>query len=208
MDRYQEMERRFAACYQKHGEHSVLVLLEFYRGQYHKFLLSTVFFVLKHSPSLLSPLLIANVINGVIEGGEAGRRAILINAGIWLGLLTIHLPANWIHNQLKSRVIRNTEAGLRAALVRKLQELSIPYHTGSQSGRLQSKIMRDVEAVETLSSQLFVNLLNIVMNLVITLSITAVKNRLILLFFVLVAPVAAAAVVAFRAKIHLSLIHI
>ena len=202
MDRYQEMERRFAACYQKHGKHSVRVLLEFYRGQYHKFLLSTLFFLLKHSPALLSPLLIANVVNGVIEGGEAGSRAIFINVGIWLGLLSIHLPANWIHNQLKSRVIRNTEAGLRAALVRKLQELSIPYHTGSQSGRLQSKIMRDVEAVETLSSQLFVNLLNIVMNLVITLSITAVKNRLILVFFILVAPVAAGAVVAFRAKTH------
>ena len=202
MDRYQEMERRFAACYQKHGKHSVRVLLEFYRGQYHKFLLSTLFFLLKHSPALLSPLLIANVVNGVIEGGEAGSRAIFINVGIWLGLLSIHLPANWIHNQLKSRVIRNTEAGLRAALVRKLQELSIPYHTGSQSGRLQSKIMRDVEAVETLSSQLFVNLLNIVMNLVITLSITAVKNRLILVFFILLAPVAAGAVVAFRAKIH------
>ena len=202
MDRYQEMERRFAACYQKHGKHSVRVLLEFYRGQYHKFLLSTLFFLLKHSPALLSPLLIANVVNGVIEGGEAGSRAIFINVGIWLGLLSIHLPANWIHNQLKSRVIRNTEAGLRAALVRKLQELSIPYHTGSQSGRLQSKIMRDVEAVETLASQLFVNLLNIVMNLVITLSITAVKNRLILVFFILVAPVAAGAVVAFRAKIH------
>ena len=202
MDRYQEMERRFAACYQKHGKHSVRVLLEFYRGQYHKFLLSTLFFLLKHSPALLSPLLIANVVNGVIEGGEAGSRAIFINVGIWLGLLSIHLPANWIHNQLKSRVIRNTEAGLRAALVRKLQELSIPYHTGSQSGRLQSKIMRDVEAVETLSSQLFVNLLNIVMNLVITLSITAVKNRLILVFFILVAPMAAGAVVAVRAKIH------
>lgn len=202
MDRYQEMERRFAACYQKHGKHSVRVLLEFYRGQYHKFLLSTLFFLLKHSPALLSPLLIANVVNGVIEGGEAGSRAIFINVGIWLGLLSIHLPANWIHNQLKSRVIRNTEAGLRAALVRKLQELSIPYHTGSQSGRLQSKIMRDVEAVETLSSQLFVNLLNIVMNLVITLSITAVKNRRILVFFILVAPMAAGAVVAFRAKIH------
>ena len=202
MDRYQEMERRFAACYQKHGKHSVRVLLEFYRGQYHKFLLSTLFFLLKHSPALLSPLLIANVVNGVIEGGEAGSRAIFINVGIWLGLLSIHLPANWIHNQLKSRVIRNTEAGLRAALVRKLQELSIPYHTGSQSGRLQSKIMRDVEAVETLSSQRFVNMLNIVMNLVITLSITAVKNRLILVFFVLVAPVAAGAVVAFRTKIH------
>lgn len=198
----QDMEQRFAACYKKHGERSVLVLLEFYKGQYHKFLLSTLFFVIKHSPSLVSSLLIANVINGVIEGGEAGKRAILLNAGIWLGLLCLHLPANWLHNQYKSRVIRNTEAGLRAALVRKLQELSIPYHTGTQSGRLQSKIMRDVEAVETLSSQLFVNLLNIIMNLVITLSITAVKNRLILLFFLLVAPVAAATVVAFRRKIH------
>lgn len=202
MEGNQDMEQRFAACYKKHGERSVLVLLEFYKGQYHKFLLSTLFFVIKHSPSLVSSLLIANVINGVIEGGEAGKRAILLNAGIWLGLLCLHLPANWLHNQYKSRVIRNTEAGLRAALVRKLQELSIPYHTGTQSGRLQSKIMRDVEAVETLSSQLFVNLLNIIMNLVITLSITAVKNRLILLFFLLVAPVAAATVVAFRRKIH------
>ena len=82
MDRYQEMERRFAACYQRHGKHSVRVLLEFYRGQYHKFLLSTLFFLLKHSPALLSPLLIANVVNGVIEGGEAGSRAIFINVGI------------------------------------------------------------------------------------------------------------------------------
>ncbi|WP_277406158.1 ABC transporter ATP-binding protein [Lacrimispora xylanisolvens] len=87
-------------------------------------------------------------------------------------------------------------------MVRKLQELSIPYHTQIQSGRLQSKIIRDVEAVETLSSQLFVNLMNIMMNLVITLGITAVKNRSVLLFFLLVAPVTAVTVVAFRKRIH------
>ena len=199
---YEGVEQRFTRCYQKYGERSVLVLMGFYRGQYHKFLLSTFFFVVKHSPALFSSLLIANVINGVVEGGEAGRRAIFLNTGIWLLLLCLHLPANWLHNRYKSRVIRNTEAGLRAALVVKLQELSIPFHSGTQSGRLQSKIMRDVEAVETLSSQLFVNLMNIVMNLVITLTITAAKNRLILLFFVLVAPVAAGAVVLFRSRIH------
>lgn len=202
MDKYQEMERRFVTSYKKYGDNSVAVLLDFYRGQYHKFLLSTFFYVIKHSPSLFSALLIANVINGVVEGGEAGRRAILLNTGIWLFLLVLHLPANWLHNQYISRVIRDTEAGLRAALVRKLQELSIPYHTEIQSGRLQSKIMRDVEAVETLSAQLFVSLLNIMMNLAITLTITAVKNRIILLFFVLVAPLAAVAVVAFKSRIH------
>ena len=202
MDRYEETEQRFIRCYQKYGNHSARVLLGFYRGQYHKFLISTLFFVIKHSPSLFSSLLIANVINGVLEGGDAAVHAIVLNVGIWMALLAIHLPANWLHNVYRNRVIRQTEAGLRGALVRKLQELSIPYHMETQSGRLQSKIIRDVEAVETLSSQLFVNLMNILMNLVITLSITAVKNRIILLFFILVAPVAAVTVFAFRGRIH------
>ncbi|MBE7719387.1 MAG: ABC transporter ATP-binding protein [Lacrimispora celerecrescens] len=202
MDHYEEIERRFVRCYERYGNHSVKVLLSFYKGQYHKFLISTFFFVIKHAPSLFSALLIANVINGALEGGEAGKQAILLNVAVWLGLLVIHLPANWLHNKYKNKVIRKTEAGLRGALVRKLQELSIPYHTGIQSGRLQSKIIRDVEAVETLSSQLFVNLMNIMMNLVITLSITAVKNRIVLLFFLLVAPVTSVTVIAFRKKIH------
>lgn len=197
-----EMEQKFVTYYKKYGDNSAMVLLGFYWGQYHKFLISAFFFLIKHSPSLLSPLLMANVINGAVEGGEAGKRAIVINVAVWLALLTIHLPANWLHNKYKSRVIRRTEAGLREALVRKLQELSIPYHTEIQSGRLQSKIIRDVEAVETLSTQLFINLLNIFMNLAITLTITAAKNRLILLFFLMVAPIASVTVVAFRKKIH------
>ena len=202
MDNYEKMEHRFVDCYKKYGNHSIMVLLGFYKGQYHKFLLSTFFFIIKHAPSLFAALLTANVINGAIAGGEEGKRAIFLNVAIWLGLLVIHLPANWLHNKYKNKVIRKTEAGLRGALVRKLQELSIPYHTEIQSGRLQSKIIRDVEAVETLSSQLFVNMMNITMNLVITLGITAVKNRTVLLFFVLVAPVTSVTVVAFRKRIH------
>lgn len=198
---YEAMEQRFIKAYKRHGNNSFMVLLDFYKGQYHKFLVSTLFFVIKHSPSLFSALLVANVINAALEGGESGVRKILLNVGIWLFLLAIHLPANWVHNAYKSRVIRSTEAGLRGALAQKLQELSFSYHTGMQSGRLQSKIIRDVEAVETLSSQLFVNTMNIVMNLVITLSVTAVKNRVILLFFLLVAPVASVTVVGFKRKI-------
>lgn len=201
MEKYEDIEHRFVRCFQKYGDCSVMVLFSFYKGQYHKFFISTFFFVIKHSPSLFSALLVANVINGVMEGGEAGKHAIFLNVAVWLGLLVIHLPANWLHNMYVSRVIRKTEAGLRGALVRKLQELSIPYHTGTQSGRLQSKIIRDVEAVETLSAQLFVSMMNIFMNLVITLSITAVKNRIVLLFFLLVAPVTSITVIAFRKRI-------
>lgn len=199
---YEEMGERFVESYRRHGGNTIMVLLGFYKGQYHRFLISTFFFVIKHSPALFTSLLVANVINGVMAGGDTAVRAIYTNVGIWLGLLAVHLPANWLYSMYKNRVIRQTEAGLRGALVKKLQELSIPYHTEMQSGRLQSKIMRDVEAVETLSEQLFVQLMNISISLTITLSITAVKNRIILLFFVLVAPIAAVTVVAFRQKIR------
>lgn len=196
------MEQRFIAAYRKYGDNSARVLLSFYRGQYHRFLLSTLFYVIKHSPALFSSLLIANVINAALEGGASGRHKILVNVGIWLALLAVHLPANWLHTHLRSSVTRGTEAGLRSALVRKLQTLSIPYFTSTQSGRLQSKIIRDVEQVETLSSQLLVNLMNISISLFITLAITAVKNRVVLLFFLLVTPAASLTIFAFRRKIR------
>ena len=197
-----DAQTKFVYYYKKYKGNPLRVLLGFYTGAYHNFVISAIFYLIKHSPSLFSPLLIANVINGVLAGGEQARHAILLNTGIWLGLLAIHLPANYVHSMYRSREIRNTEAGLRAAMVRKLQELSIPYHTQMQSGRLQSKIIRDVEAIETLSTQMFVNLLNIVMNLTIMITITAVKNRIILVFFVLVAPVASMTVMAFRRRIR------
>ncbi len=196
------VEEKYVKYYTKHPGKPLLVLLGFYKGSYHYFLLSSFFYLIKHSPALFAPLLIANVINGVLEGGEAAKHAIILNVGIWLGLLIIHLPANYLHTHFRSKVTRRTEAGLRSALVRKLQELSIPYHTQAQSGRLQSKIMRDVEAIETLSSQLFINVLNIVMNLAIMIGITAVKNRLILIFLLLVAPVASLTIFAFRGRIR------
>ena len=196
-----ESEQRFVKYYKKYPNDSLKVLLGFYKGQYHKFLISCFFFLIKHSPALFSSLLIANVINGVLVGGEMARYTIMVNVGIWIGLLTIHLPANYLYMKYRARVTRQTEAALRGALVRKLQELSIPYHTQAQSGRLQSKIIRDVEAIETLSSQLFINVMNITMNMVIMIGVTAAKNRTILLFFVLVAPIASLTMVAFRKKI-------
>ena len=142
-------QEKFVYYYKKYKDQPVKVLLGFYRGSYHKFVISAFFYLIKHSPTLFSSLLIANVINGVLAGGDEARRAIIINVAIWIGLLCIHLPANYLHSMYRSRVIRSTEAGLREAMVRKLQELSIPYHTQIQSGRLQSKIIRDVEAIET-----------------------------------------------------------
>ena len=196
-----DQDERFETYYRKYKDKPILVLLGLYKGQYHRFLISSFFYLIKHSPALFTPLLVSNVINGVLAGGDMAVRAILLNVGIWIVLLLVHLPANYLHSKYKSSLTRETEAGLRAALVRKLSELSILYHIRMPSGKLQSKIIRDVDNIEVMSSQLFVNLINIVMNVTITLVLTASKNRVVLLFFVLVAPIASLTIIAFRKKI-------
>ena len=91
----------------------------------------------------------------------------------------------------------------RSSLVRKLQQLSISYHNAMQSGRLQSKIMRDVEQIETLSRQIFISVLSIIMNIAVALGIVVSKSLTVFVFFVLTVPVAVIIMVVFKNKIKL-----
>ena len=88
----------------------------------------------------------------------------------------LNVPTNYMYTRYKSLATRYAETGLRKALVRKLQQLSISYHKETQSGRLQSKIMRDVEAVEMLSTQLLISTLNIALNISVALAVAISKK--------------------------------
>lgn len=195
-------EDYFLQCYKKNAGHPLKTLLSIYKGNYYKFFLSTFFFVIKHSPVWVLPIVTANLINYVTAGDENTPHMIMINIGIMVFLILLNIPTNYLHTRFRSLAIRNVEAGLRGTLVRKLQQLSISYHTEMQSGRLQSKIMRDVEGVETLSSQVFVSLLNIILNVVVALSVTIFKSKIVFMFFLLSVPVAALTIVGFRKKIR------
>ena len=115
-----------------------------------------------------------------------------------VALVAMNVPMNYMYTRYKSLATRYAETGLRKALVRKLQQLSISYHKETQSGRLQSKIMRDVEAVETLSTQMFLSILSIALNIGIALMVTVNKSMVVFIFFLLTTPIAAATMVFFR----------
>lgn len=111
------------------------------------------------------PIVTANIINDITSGSPDTIQNIIIQAIIMVALVVLNVPMNYLYTRYKSLATRYAETGLRKALVRKLQQLSISYHKETQSGRLQSKIMRDVEAVETLSTQMFLSILNIALNI-------------------------------------------
>lgn len=193
-----DVENWFIECYRKHKGHPLKILLGLYKGNYSKFFLAVVFFFIKHCPVWVLPIITANIINDITTGSPDTPRNILINVAIMIALILLNIPMNYLYTRYKSLATRYAETGLRKALVRKLQQLSISYHKETQSGRLQSKIMRDVEAVEMLSTQMFLSILNIALNVAIALAVTVSKSMLVFTFFLLTTPLAAITMVFFR----------
>ena len=201
IDDYSKVEEAFIDCYCKNKSKPLRILTGLYQGHYHQFVLSGVYFALKHACVWVLPIVTANIINIAMGKKLNGLQLIFFNLVVVLALVALNLPMNYLYTKNRSKVVRYVEAGLRGAMVRKLQQLSITYHKEMQSGRLQSKIMRDVEAIETLSQQLFINLLNIALNMIVALSVTMFKSWVVFLFFLISAPIAGMTIVLFKSKI-------
>ena len=193
-----DTESWFIECYRRYQGHPMKILISLYRGNYHKFVLAVISVFIKHACVWVLPILTASIINDVTTGNPDTVRNIIFYTAFEGVLIVINVPMNYLYTAYKSLATRYVETGLRKALVRKLQQLSISYHVETQSGRLQSKIMRDVEAVETLSTQMFLNILNIVLNIGVALIGTGSKSKTVLVFFLFAAPVAAITMVSFR----------
>lgn len=191
-------ESWFLECFKKYKGKSFRILMGLYRGNYQRLLLSSILFIIKNSPVWILPIITSKIINDVVTSNENVKQNMFWYAMIMLILYAINVPFNYLHTAYKSKVTRYVETGLRKVLVRKLQQLSINYHKATQSGKLHSKIMRDVEAVESLSTQLFVSMLNIVLNILIALFVTLQKSTIVFLFLIVTTPVAACILVLFR----------
>ena len=193
-----EPEHWFTEMYRKHQGHPLRTLIALYKGNYHKFFLAVLFFTLKHCCVWVLPIVTANIINDISVKNPDTVRNIVFYTILMISLIIFNVPMNYRYTDYKSQATRYAETGLRKALIRKLQQLSIRYHVETRSGRLQSKIMRDVEAVEGLSTQLFLSSLNIVLNITIALVVTISKSWVVFLFFLVTTPIAAITMVSFR----------
>lgn len=193
-----EPETWFTECYRKHQGHPLKILLAIYKGNYYRFVLAVVFFFIKHACVWVLPVVTANIINDITTGSPDAMRNTVFYTVLMVSLIALNVPMNYLYTDYKSQATRYAETGLRKALIRKLQQLSISYHIETQSGRLQSKIMRDVEAVETLSTQMFLSILNIALNIGVALVVTVSRSGIVFLFFLITTPIAAVTLVAFR----------
>ena len=204
-EEYLNEEDDFLKAFENNENHQLKTLFALFKGNYLRLIGSAVCFLIKHAPSLAMPIVVSNIINAVSSPNSGNTvRIILINAAVMLLFLAENAPMNTLYTKLYSKAMRSVEASLRSSLVRKLQQLSISYHKRMQSGRLQSKIMRDVESVQALTAQIFCTVTMLAYDITFALSVTLSKSLIVFCFFIVMVPISILMLRVFKKKLKTS----
>lgn len=178
--------------------------IRLYEGNYKKLLLSFIFFVIKHSPVWIMPIVLSNLINIISNTQDLKVNELIINLGLMAILVITNVPATLIHTRFMSLAIRDVESSVRIKLVKKLQVLSIPYHKHLSGGKLQSKVLRDVELITNLSNVICITVVPIILNVIVAFSVTTTRNVYVSLFFLATIPIAGFFIGKFNGSIQSS----
>ncbi|REJ15346.1 MAG: ABC transporter [Paenibacillaceae bacterium] len=176
-------------------------LWRLYRGQRINLLLSLLFFIIKHSPVWIMSVLTADMIN-IISRPDADLKWFWIDAAVLIAVVLQNVVTQTLHVSFMSRSSRLMEAGLRGTMMRKLQHLSMSYHSELRSGKMQAKVLRDVEQIELLSKQVMYSFVPAILNIIAAVTIAAATSLAVASLFVVLLPFAGGLVYFFRNKIR------
>jgi ATP-binding cassette subfamily B protein len=167
-----------------------LTLLRLYRYDWPKLLVSFGFYVIKHSPEWVRPIIIANVIDIVSRPEQHNIQELWVNGGILVVMILQNLPTHYLHIRAISAATRQMEANLRLAMTQRFQQLSIGFYRQRSSGTLQAKLLQDVDKIQQLTSYVFQFVPSALLTIVIAIAVTARRAPWFLLFFVATVPAA------------------
>lgn len=192
----------FIKAYADNSEKPAKILFRLIKPHWRRLIVCTGLYALKVSPNWLVPLITANLINIAIQRPENMVMQVVLNVGLALAAYAMNVPLHAWNIKHFSIANRSIEAGLRGAMIRKLQQLSISFHKEMQSGRIHSKVMRDVESVEGLFTQLFNTVMNVLFSCVVSVAVILTKNPLVFALFLLTIPLEILLLNLFNKKIR------
>ncbi|MFC4061234.1 ABC transporter ATP-binding protein [Planomonospora corallina] len=182
------------------GEHPVRTLVYLFRRDRLRLVAAVLAFLVKHSPVWILPLITGNIVNVVVE-----RRPITqlwANAAVLLALLLLNYPLHLAYVRCLHGAIRRVGTDLRSALCRRMQHLSIGYHSRVSAAVLQTKVIRDVENIEQTTQQTSDMGLSALTTLAGGLVVIAVQVPAALPVFLVVVPAAALLVMKLRTRLR------
>ena len=149
---------------------------------------AVVLYVIKQSPASLMPLAVGMIVDALTPVTAGSLPRVLWIAGGFLLLLVQNPFLHTAFVRLMSGALRHMQFMLRSALVERLQQLSITFYEEKQAAALQTKILRDVDAVDGLCRYLMLNGLNAILVIIYVTIIALVRQPILALYFLLTVP--------------------
>ena len=149
---------------------------------------SIALFIVKQSPASLMPLAVGMIVDALTPLRDGSFRRVLWIAGGYLFLLAQNPLLHTVFARMMSGILRRMQFILRSGLVERLQQLAMTFHEEKQSSALQTKILRDVDAIDTLCRYLVLNGLNGLLVIVYVTIIALVRQPVLALYFLLTVP--------------------
>ncbi len=171
-------------------------------------LLSCLIYIVQFSPVIITPLFISDIINvaTVAIAENVGATSdimirIATDSAVIVFFILLNVPTTRLRFYVASKMLRRTSAGVKSAVIKKLQGLSITYHKDMESGKIQSKFLRDTESFDTFFNLLVHNVFTNVISVIMATVVAFVKSGYVSLFFLLVIPINVGMSFLFRKKI-------
>jgi ATP-binding cassette subfamily B protein len=191
---------RDALDHRFHGEHPLRTLRYLFHDDRRKLALAVGAYAVKHSPIWLLPLITANVVDVVVSHRPVAQ--LWLNTGVLLAILLLNYPTHLLYVRCLNGSVRRMSTALRSALVRRMQQLSIGYHSRVSAGVLQAKVIRDVETIEQMAQQASDSGLAAIVTLVGGLIVIGLRVPAFLPVFLVIVPAAALLVTRLRARLR------
>ncbi len=159
-----------------------------FSGERRSIAIAVLLYVVKQAPASLLPLAVGMIIDALTPvKDDSFRRILWISAG-YLALLAQNPVMHTLFVRVMSRLLRHMQFILRSALVERLQQLAITFYDTQQSAALQTKILRDVEAIDGLCRHLMHNGLNGALIIIYVTVIALMKQPMLALYFLVTVP--------------------
>jgi ATP-binding cassette, subfamily B, bacterial len=171
-----------------------------YNGQYLKIAVAIFFFTIKHSPVWFLPVVIARIINIISDTSKYSVQDLWMVGGVFFLIIIQNIPMHTLYVRVFSSAVNTMQLNLRSSIVKRLQELSISFHDKYQSGKLQTKVLRDVETLEILSRNLMNSVLPAILTILFAFSFTVFKQPIVAIFYLVSVPISSSLVFVFSKK--------
>lgn len=158
--------------------------------------------IIKHEAYLFVPLFTSAIIDDINNGIPVFSAPVLLKITGAFFAIVLNLIGLRMDQAVFQKMVNSLETDLKKACVKKLNNLSLLFHHEIQSGRITAKLLVDTENIRNMLASCMANFVDSGLNILTAIVIMLFSCPSMLIFYLIMIPLAVFTIYAFRQKMH------